>query len=988
MKLLAPNGKPTNLTPEQYRLVRTPAFKKWFGDWENSPETASKVVDDNGEPLIVYHGSKKEFSVFFNFNKEENIKPIFFFAKNIINSKFYGKNIYTTFLNIRNPKIYIESFDPEIYIDEKFDGVIIKRNKNYDNWYVATESYQIKLADGTNTTFDSNNPDIRFMSGGNVLLAPNGKPSNLTPEQYRLVRTPAFKKWFGDWENSPETSSKVVDEETKEPKVMYHGSKNDFTIFNPKAEAINRRQNFEGFYFTGNKNRAESYSNIKLFEVFINIRNPLNRHLGEHLPSYKSLNYIREKYKGDFNKEYLEEKMFQLQRTGRNSFIDGEDMTKILIMDDYDGVFDGSFDYGDTVAFNSTQIKLADGTNTTFDSNNPDIRYKNGGGLSNLNIDGYIFDLDKDNSIENEKVFKINDNKGDSIGKIYIVDKNGAYHIENVRLNKERTGVGYDIYKKLISILDKPIKSGEVQNEKAKGLWDKLVKEGLAKKEGNGYVSNSPEYKNGGLTMKKPKAKLLAPNGKPSNLTPEQYKGGGLTMKKGEKITKAESEIKQKLSFVEEKLNQKKLTPSQILYLASLLNFGHHDIQPNSSLKINFYQKRNELRQRIEEIAKPIRKGYVGYLDEEEAYHFTNLGSIFHIIEDGHINTANNNLSITTNFLLGEKGTSTVKNYRGMGNNAELFSDLPVKLVLDINKLKKEAVFNTGKWSGGTHFGEYELIVSDFKKPFPYYIKRIEIDKNEMDESGILNYPLSIYKDYKYSSKSKPITISFKDQVKKLNIPIIERKRIDVKEYLFGENSKNIRYAQGGGLNDFVLYHGTGNAKKVIQALKDGSFRFYKSAGVEKGMYLTSNKKLALEYANDSQNTLRKGEDIGILEIRFNKIPNFKKYNNYGEQYYDEIKPNYNPKESSIEYTKDLISNNYDGYSIGDVYLLFKEKIDLIDVNKTSIIRYELGGELTLTTEQVENKLGRKLHWWDDDVVSINGIEYKKVFLRPEYKRL
>ena len=32
-------------------------------------------------------------------------------------------------------------------------------------------------------------------------LAPNGKPSNLTPEQYRLVRTPAFKKWFGDWEN-------------------------------------------------------------------------------------------------------------------------------------------------------------------------------------------------------------------------------------------------------------------------------------------------------------------------------------------------------------------------------------------------------------------------------------------------------------------------------------------------------------------------------------------------------------------------------------------------------------------------------------------------------------------------------------------------------------------------------------------------------------------------------------------------------------------
>jgi hypothetical protein len=54
---LAPNGKPSNLTPEQYRLVRTSAFKNWFGDWENSPETASKVVDENGEPLVVLHNT-------------------------------------------------------------------------------------------------------------------------------------------------------------------------------------------------------------------------------------------------------------------------------------------------------------------------------------------------------------------------------------------------------------------------------------------------------------------------------------------------------------------------------------------------------------------------------------------------------------------------------------------------------------------------------------------------------------------------------------------------------------------------------------------------------------------------------------------------------------------------------------------------------------------------------------------------------------------
>ena len=56
-RLLAPNGKPSNLNEQQWKEVRTPEFKSWFGDWENNPQNASKVVDENGEPLVVYHGS-------------------------------------------------------------------------------------------------------------------------------------------------------------------------------------------------------------------------------------------------------------------------------------------------------------------------------------------------------------------------------------------------------------------------------------------------------------------------------------------------------------------------------------------------------------------------------------------------------------------------------------------------------------------------------------------------------------------------------------------------------------------------------------------------------------------------------------------------------------------------------------------------------------------------------------------------------------------
>jgi hypothetical protein len=60
----APNGKPTNLTEKQWLQVRTKNFINWFGDWINDPQNASKIVDENGEPLVVYHGSAKRFKEF------------------------------------------------------------------------------------------------------------------------------------------------------------------------------------------------------------------------------------------------------------------------------------------------------------------------------------------------------------------------------------------------------------------------------------------------------------------------------------------------------------------------------------------------------------------------------------------------------------------------------------------------------------------------------------------------------------------------------------------------------------------------------------------------------------------------------------------------------------------------------------------------------------------------------------------------------------
>ena len=81
----APNGKNTNLTERQWLQVRTQNFINWFGDWINDPANACKVVDENGEPTLVYHHTDNpnltKFSTDFEnyFAKDGGTKEAIFF---------------------------------------------------------------------------------------------------------------------------------------------------------------------------------------------------------------------------------------------------------------------------------------------------------------------------------------------------------------------------------------------------------------------------------------------------------------------------------------------------------------------------------------------------------------------------------------------------------------------------------------------------------------------------------------------------------------------------------------------------------------------------------------------------------------------------------------------------------------------------------------------------------------------------------------------
>lgn len=177
----APNGKETNLTEDQWLAVRTEAFKRWFGDWEHDTENSSKVVDENGEPKLVYHGTPNEFTVFRNTQQNDAGwlgEGYYFYGVEEESHGYMGKkdgHLMALFLNVRDPYYLSEAEHDELAerddVDFSAEFTERIREEGYDGVYyngdlrqewMAMEPTQIKSAPDNRGTFDSGNPDITF----------------------------------------------------------------------------------------------------------------------------------------------------------------------------------------------------------------------------------------------------------------------------------------------------------------------------------------------------------------------------------------------------------------------------------------------------------------------------------------------------------------------------------------------------------------------------------------------------------------------------------------------------------------------------------------------------------------------------------------------------------------------------------------------------------------------------------------------------------
>jgi len=212
--------------------IDTPEFKNWFGD--------SKVVDAEGKPLVVYHGTGSDFNAFDNAKTGKNYadKGLWgkghYFSAVLDNANSYalrhgdGANIIPTYVSIKSPltlrtgkdlitrlpdgtdyrELVGQGLDgskiKEIAISGGYDGVIQYKPNGEIGDLVAFSPEQIKSAVGNRGTFDPNDPNILHQRNNRTPSKDQGD-TFLTAALEYLARDPEL------FQKSPSDSKSVAD---------------------------------------------------------------------------------------------------------------------------------------------------------------------------------------------------------------------------------------------------------------------------------------------------------------------------------------------------------------------------------------------------------------------------------------------------------------------------------------------------------------------------------------------------------------------------------------------------------------------------------------------------------------------------------------------------------------------------------------------------------------------------------------------------------
>ncbi|MDN5924782.1 MAG: PLxRFG domain-containing protein, partial [Xanthomonadales bacterium] len=166
--------------------IDSDAFKRWFGDWTGAAKAAvSKVVNADGSPRVMYHGTGEDFWTFaddrLGASTGHMTAPLgHFFAEDHAKAERYAEKaangvpaderVIDAYLDIKKPKTM--TLDEFMAIDSQDESRALKAKleaQGYDGihfaeagQWIAFHNTQIKSASDNVGTFDATNPDMRF----------------------------------------------------------------------------------------------------------------------------------------------------------------------------------------------------------------------------------------------------------------------------------------------------------------------------------------------------------------------------------------------------------------------------------------------------------------------------------------------------------------------------------------------------------------------------------------------------------------------------------------------------------------------------------------------------------------------------------------------------------------------------------------------------------------------------------------------------------
>lgn len=157
-----------NVNRKFLKQTETRQFKRWFGK--------SKVVDADGNPMTVYHGTNEDFNTFESKNGTYWFSGERDYAESMAEER-EGDRVVEAYLRMENP--YVTKLKPGEFTDPTYEAPLIRKAKEggydgliiendttdeiaKDTFYVVFDPAQIKSATDNIGTFDGRNRNIDY----------------------------------------------------------------------------------------------------------------------------------------------------------------------------------------------------------------------------------------------------------------------------------------------------------------------------------------------------------------------------------------------------------------------------------------------------------------------------------------------------------------------------------------------------------------------------------------------------------------------------------------------------------------------------------------------------------------------------------------------------------------------------------------------------------------------------------------------------------